>query len=253
MVPNPGHRAWLTLGIAGVVALALFLVALVAEVAIPLAIAAVLAAILVPVADRLERWHVPRWLGATFVLIVALSIVVATGALVVRGITSQSDEIWARLQASLDHVDATSSLPVSSDQMVSTAHDLVRLQKANGLPVPGAVDKATAAALQAELVAKGGAAAQQSLATTAAVQQTLKLAGFWDGPVDGTWTPALTEAVKEFQTQLGVKPTGTVDTATVQALEKAIAGATQPSTSPDSQGTSPSMPTTAAPASPTGS
>ena len=63
------------------------------------------------------------------------------------------------------------------------------LQEANGLPVTGTVDKATAEALQAELEALGGAAAQTTVATTAAVQQTLKLAGFWDGPVDGVWTP----------------------------------------------------------------
>src|SRR4029078_10164337 len=84
-------------------------------------------------------------------------------------------------------------------------------------------DKATDAALQADLAAKGGATAQQTVASTAAGQQTLKLAGFWDGPVDGKWTPALTEALKAFQTELGVKPTGTVDTATVAALEKAHA------------------------------
>ena len=52
------------------------------------------------------------------------------------------------------------------------------------------------------------------MASTAAVQQTLKLAGYWDGPVDGEWTPALTEALKEFQTALGVKPSGEVDAAT---------------------------------------
>ncbi len=44
-----------------------------------------------------------------------------------------------------------------------------------------------------------GAASQQSVAATAALQQTLKLVGFWDGPVDGNWTPELTEAVKAFQ------------------------------------------------------
>ena len=49
-----GVGAWFALGIAGVIALALFLVALVAEVAIPLARAAVLAAILVPLVDRLQ-------------------------------------------------------------------------------------------------------------------------------------------------------------------------------------------------------
>jgi murein L,D-transpeptidase YcbB/YkuD len=80
----------------------------------------------------------------------------------------------------------------------ATVEAVEALQKAHGLPVTGAVDKATAAALQADLQAKGGAAAQQALVSTAAVQQTLKLAGFWDGPVDGTWTPALTDALKAF-------------------------------------------------------
>lgn len=97
------------------------------------------------------------------------------------------------------------------------------LQEASGLPVTGTVDRATAAALQAELVALGGAEAHESVATTAAVQQTLRLLGFWDGPVDGTWTPELTEAVKEFQTELGVEPTGEVDAATISAFEKALA------------------------------
>ncbi len=97
------------------------------------------------------------------------------------------------------------------------------LQQAHGIPVTGTVDKATAAALEADLLAKGGAAAEEALASTAAVQQTLHLAGFWDGPVDGEWTPELTEALESFQTELGVKPTGTVDAATIAALEDAIA------------------------------
>ncbi|MET0844076.1 MAG: peptidoglycan-binding domain-containing protein [Mycetocola sp.] len=106
------------------------------------------------------------------------------------------------------------------------------LQNANGLAVTGTVDKATADALQSELLALGGAAAQESVATTAAIQQTLKLAGFWDGPVDGIWTDALTAAVQEFQTALGVEPTGTVDAATITAFQEALAGLTQPESSP---------------------
>lgn len=96
------------------------------------------------------------------------------------------------------------------------------LQDANGLAVTGTVDDATAAALQAELLALGGAAAQESIATTAAIQQTLKLVGFWDGPVDGVWTPALTEAVTAFQIELGVEPSGAVDAATISAFRQAI-------------------------------
>ena len=97
------------------------------------------------------------------------------------------------------------------------------LQKANGLPQTGTLDKATEKALRSELAAKGGAAAQEETASTAAVQQTLKLAGYWDGPVDGVWTDELTTALEKLQKDLGVKVTGTVDAATVAALEKAIA------------------------------
>ncbi|MDL9978385.1 peptidoglycan-binding domain-containing protein [Microbacterium sp. ASV49] len=118
--------------------------------------------------------------------------------------------------------------------------DAVRnLQQAANLPVTGTVDKATAAALQNDLVAKGDSAAQASVASTAALQQTLKLVGYWDGPVDGVWTPELTKALQSFQTALGVEPTGTVDAATVSAFEKAIADlkagptpAPSPSTTP---------------------
>ncbi len=106
------------------------------------------------------------------------------------------------------------------------------LQSASGLPVTGTMDKATTEALQAELAALSGAAAQESVASTAAVQQTLALVGFWDGPVDGIWTPELTDAVKAFQVELGVEPTGTVDAATISAFEQAIAALPAPAPSP---------------------
>ena len=123
----------------------------------------------------------------------------------------------------------------------ATVDAVEALQKAHGLPSTGTVDKATAAALQGDLSAKGGAAAQQEVASTAAVQQVLKLAGFWDGPVDGEWTPELTEALQDFQKELGVKPTGTVDAATIAALEKAIAEARpEPSDSTSSASPTPS-------------
>lgn len=116
-----------------------------------------------------------------------------------------------------------------------TAAAVQALQKENGLPQTGWMDKATDAALQAELAAVGGAAAQQSTASTAAVQQTLKLAGYWDGPVDGQWTDELTAALEEFQTDLGVPATGTVDSATIAAFEKALADAQEEPAEPASQ------------------
>ena len=60
---------------------------------------------------------------------------------------------------------------------------------------------------------------------TAAVQATLKLAGYWPGDVDGEWTPELTEALKAFQEELGVEPSGEMDPATLHALQTAIAEA----------------------------
>lgn len=126
-----------------------------------------------------------------------------------------------------------------------TTVDAVKtLQRAHGLPVTGTVDKATDSALQADLQAKGGAAAQDAVASTAAVQQTLKIAGYWTGPVDGKWTPALTEALKSFQTKLGVKPSGTVDAATIAALEHSIATAKASASTSNSTSTTPPAPTT---------
>ena len=111
-----------------------------------------------------------------------------------------------------------------------TVDAVEQLQRDNGLTVTGLVDRATAAALDAAVQEVGGQAATQQVASTAAVQSTLKLAGYWTGPVDGQWTPELTDALTAFQTDLGVEPTGAVDAATLSALERAIAEAQTPAT-----------------------
>jgi len=109
------------------------------------------------------------------------------------------------------------------------------LQKAHDLPQTGAVDKATNAALQSDLAAEGMSTTQEETASTAALQQTLTLAGYWDGPVDGQWSSELTDALEELQGDLGVPVTGTVDAATIAAFEQALAQLTAtPSPSPTS-------------------
>jgi peptidoglycan hydrolase-like protein with peptidoglycan-binding domain len=108
-----------------------------------------------------------------------------------------------------------------------TADAVKKLQSTSNLPSTGWVDRATAAALDASVVAKGQEAARQATIETAAVQSTLKLAGYWPGPVDGKWTPELTDALKKSQAALGVPATGEVDAATLAALEQAIASAQQ--------------------------
>ena len=59
-----GRGAGLLVGIAVLLAIAFFLLGLVSDLLIPLIFAAILAAIFVPLVDRLERWRLPRWLGA---------------------------------------------------------------------------------------------------------------------------------------------------------------------------------------------
>jgi len=129
----------------------------------------------------------------------------------------------------------------------STVAAVEALQTDAGLPVTGFVDEATAAALADAVAEVSGGAANEAVVHTAAVQSALKLAGYWPGAVDGQWTPELTEAVKALQTDLGVEPTGEVDTATLRALEEAIEAATEPDATTTSTTASDETTTTTSP------
>jgi predicted PurR-regulated permease PerM len=123
-----GTGAWLLVGITALLAIVLLLATLVTQVLIPLAIAAILAAVLVPVVDRLESWRISRWLGATLVLLVGLSVVVVIVTLVIRVVVNQSGAIWAHLGAGLDtagdQVDPNSN---RGAQLVHVAQGVLRI------------------------------------------------------------------------------------------------------------------------------
>jgi murein L,D-transpeptidase YcbB/YkuD len=118
--------------------------------------------------------------------------------------------------------------PVDGVYGPSTADAVKQLQADNELPTTGFVDQATATALHDAVAATGADAEEQAIAHTAAVQSMLALAGYWTGPIDGEWSDALTAAVKELQTDLGVPATGVVDAATLAAVEDAIEAASEP-------------------------
>jgi murein L,D-transpeptidase YcbB/YkuD len=134
--------------------------------------------------------------------------------------------------------------PIDGVYGPDTVAAVEELQTANGLPVTGFADRATSAALQAAVLAVDDQAATQAVAHTAAVQSTLKLAGYWTGPVDGQWTPELTQALMAFQTALGVPATGVVDAATLAALQAAIAEAQNPPPTTEATTTTAAPPTT---------
>ncbi len=123
----------------------------------------------------------------------------------------------------------------------ATIDAVERLQASMGLPVTGLPDPATQAALGAAL---GGIGSAQA----GAIQGILISLGYYPGPVDGQWSPQLEEALKAFQTDLGVPATGIVDTATLRAFDEALAEAGEP---PATTTTVPSDTTTTAPAPPT--
>ncbi len=132
-----------------------------------------------------------------------------------------------------------------------TVDAVKRLQADSDLNETGFVDRATAEALDALLANLELQAAATNLTHTASVQTVLTLTGFWEGPVDGVWTDELTAALQEFQTALGVEPTGVVDAATLAAFQQALAGepaAPTPTTEPAAEPTAP--PATPAPTTP---
>ena len=113
--------------------------------------------------------------------------------------------------------------PIDGIYGPATVDAVKRLQADSDLPETGFVDRATAEALDELLAELDLQTAAADLTHTAAVQTVLTLTGFWQGPIDGVWTDELTAALQEFQTALGVEPTGVVDAATLAAFQQALA------------------------------
>ena len=109
-----------------------------------------------------------------------------------------------------------------------TVEAVEQLQSDAGLTPTGLVDLPTRAALDDAVARAGSSAASQEQIQASSVQAVLKLAGYWPGAVDGEWTPELEAALKDFQRDLGVEPTGAVDAVTLAALEDLLVELTAP-------------------------
>ena len=123
-----------------------------------------------------------------------------------------------------------------------TIEAVERLQEEAGLPVTGLPDPATQAALNSAL-------GERESAEIAALQGILTATGHYSGPIDGRWSREVEDALKAFQTELGIPATGVVDAATLRAFEAALAAAGAPPPPPPTT-VAPDAPATTAPPAP---
>jgi predicted PurR-regulated permease PerM len=123
-----GRGAWLLVGIAMLLAIGFLVLGLISDLVIPLVFAAILAAIFVPLVDRLERWRLPRWLGAPIVVLLAIAMVAVVAWMVVAGLVGQGREILAHVTAGLEE---SGSLPgmveLDAEQAARTLGELVQV------------------------------------------------------------------------------------------------------------------------------
>jgi branched-chain amino acid transport system substrate-binding protein len=96
----------------------------------------------------------------------------------------------------------------------ATTAAVAALQRDLGLPETGQYDAATDAALRERI----GSRLQTFGTGVKELQQALTERGFYTGPIDGRYSAETIAAVKAFQTDLGVPPTGIIDVATMRAI-----------------------------------
>jgi putative heme transporter len=122
-----GRAAWLSVGIALAIVIAVVFAGLISDLLIPLIFATILAAIFVPLVDRLQRMGVPRSLGASLVVVFALVVVVAVIWLVIVAVFDTGAQIVAQVEAGIDEagtmVDATEA---GTDRTADVLVDVVR-------------------------------------------------------------------------------------------------------------------------------
>jgi predicted PurR-regulated permease PerM len=99
-----GLASWLVLGITGVVALVAVLLMLAAGIVGPFVFAALFGAVVFPLVDRLERWHVPRWVAALLMVALAVALMALVTWVIVDSVAQQWPEITANLERALDEI-----------------------------------------------------------------------------------------------------------------------------------------------------
>ena len=122
-----GRGAWLLVGLAALAAIVFFLLGLISDLLIPLIFAAILAAIFVPLVDLLERWRLPRWLGAPLVVLLAIGVVALVVWMVVAGLLGRDREILTQVTAGLDEAGSLAGVSEpNTEQALKTAGTVIQ-------------------------------------------------------------------------------------------------------------------------------
>jgi len=119
-IVTSGVTGWLLLGLAGVAAVILWILAYVNALVVPFLGAVVLAIVFSPIVDMLERRRLPRVVGATIVLLGLIAFVGLLVWTIVEGILDQAPQIMVEFRAARDAVvgwlrDLGLSRPVAQD------------------------------------------------------------------------------------------------------------------------------------------
>jgi predicted PurR-regulated permease PerM len=117
-----GVRAWLLLGIAGVIYIVIYGLSLTASIVIPLILAVILGILFAPVVDALERRGVPRALGATIGMLLVLAIAGGTIWAVTTSVIGQWPTIQKQTMSAYTSVSAwfaTLQIPTSTRAQIT--------------------------------------------------------------------------------------------------------------------------------------
>jgi predicted PurR-regulated permease PerM len=119
-----GFWAWAFIGI--IVALGIVVAGLVfaAGIVVPFIFAALFGAVMFPLVDRLQSWHLPRWVAALGMVLLAILLLAGMGLIVLKGLIGQWPEIAAKLDAAVASIHSwfdSQDIPSPTPDQVQSA------------------------------------------------------------------------------------------------------------------------------------
>lgn len=115
-----GVNGWLLIGSAGALWIAGYAYKATIGIAIPLIVAVVIGVAVAPLVDVMERRRVPRSLGAVITLLLLVLVIVASLAIVIRGLVAQGPQVVEQLTAGVQALGQwLANLGISEQQLLA--------------------------------------------------------------------------------------------------------------------------------------